>query len=116
MTYADYSFYTETYKGVLIPEADFDNLSQKATDYVSAHILVQIDEANLPTELKKCVCRIAEITFVDEHNLGQKLASESVGEYSRSFQGEKTQKSYEARCDFAMKLYLGKTGLLYKGL
>jgi len=37
MAYADYTFYTETYKGKSIPEADFDRLVTRSSSYLDRY-------------------------------------------------------------------------------
>lgn len=65
MAYADYDFYTESYYGNVVPEADFPRLAERASDFV---VLMTSDRlANgLPTDersqkrIKKAVCSLAE--------------------------------------------------------
>jgi hypothetical protein len=120
MAYADYDFYQNQYKGSVVPSSEFEELSERATEYVDSQILVNISDiytdypSVIPTELKKCVCRLCEIAYLEMNN--PKVASESVGSYSRSFENNGTSQSYESRLNFAMRVFLGKTGLLYKGI
>ena len=34
MAYVDYDFYTESYYGNVVPEADFDRLADRASDFI----------------------------------------------------------------------------------
>lgn len=65
MAYADYDFYTESYYGNVVPEADFDRLADRASDYIDTVTHGNLEDG-LPTErkslkrLKKAVCAVAE--------------------------------------------------------
>lgn len=65
MAYADYEFYTTSYLGSVVPEADFPRLAERASDFVD---LMTSDRLvnGLPTDersqkrIKKAVCSLAE--------------------------------------------------------
>lgn len=65
MAYVDYDFYTESYYGNVVPEADFDRLADRASDFIDTVTYGKLEDG-LPTErkslkrLKKAVCAVAE--------------------------------------------------------
>ena len=65
MAYADYVYYSEIYKGTL-SEADFERLSERASDYIDGRTNYVLKTADIPEELeervKKACCALAEIT------------------------------------------------------
>lgn len=65
MAYVDYDFYTESYYGNVVPEADFDRLADRASDFIDTVTYGNLEDG-LPTErkslnrLKKAVCAVAD--------------------------------------------------------
>jgi len=120
MAYTDYNFYENSYKGTVVPSSDFDELSERATDYLRGRILVQNldDGVDISTfdEVKRCICRLVELAYIDAKNLDIKVSSETVGGYSRSFQNGDISRDLESRYDFAVRIYLGQTGFLFRGI
>jgi len=101
MAYADYTFYTDTYKGNSIPEADFDRLILRASSYIDRIYNGTIE--TVTDNIKMAACAVAEAWQTNEQ--GGDVVSQSVGSsWSKSFQ--KT-KSDDARLLEAAKLYLG---------
>lgn len=138
--YADYSFYTGTFYGTAIKEADFPRFASRASDFLDYYTRGKAaaveDEATL-TALAKACCAVAEQIQADEtaKALGLKatqtalasstpeLKSETVGSYSV---GYATASDYvrsgsggvrEVRAAYAAvaQEYLATTGLLYRG-
>lgn len=123
MIYADYNFYLMDYKGTVIPDAvTYDEVSVDASAYIDylTHNRIKVDE--LPTwvieKVKMAACAVAEIYFKQRKDEdGGKVASESVGNHSKSF--AVVQVGYEQRTHQKLsraKMYLHGTGLLYGGL
>ncbi len=101
MAYADYSYYTGTYKGNSIPEADFDRLITRASSYLDK-VAEDLDSSS--TSVMMAACAVAEAWQKNEQ--GGELASQSVGPWSRSYQ-TKEVKSDSDRLFEAAQLYLG---------
>lgn len=65
MAYADYDFYTESYYGNVVPEADFPRVAERASDFVDLMTSDRLVDG-LPTNkrsqkrIKKAVCSLAE--------------------------------------------------------
>lgn len=68
MAYADYDFYTESYYGNVVPEADFDRLAARASDFIDTLTFNNLVDG-LPADkrsqkrIKKAVCSLAELMY-----------------------------------------------------
>jgi len=66
--YADYSFYTGTYYGDIVPEADFPRLCTRASDYLDSITFDRLTEG-LPTnersaeKIQKAVCAMCDALY-----------------------------------------------------
>ena len=99
MAYAEYAFYTGTYKGKSIPEADFDRLITRANSYLDRMGVNLVPES---TNAQMAACAVAEAWQTNEQ--GGDVVSQSVGPWSKSFQKE--TKSDDDRLFEAAQLYL----------
>ncbi len=97
----DYTFYTETYYGNQITEADFPRLISRASAYLNS--ICDIDNTSEETA-KMALCAVAEAWQTNEQ--GGDVVSQSVGSWSKSY-AEKKSKTDEQRLNDAAKLYLG---------
>lgn len=98
----NYTFYTETYYGNQIPEADFPRLISRASAYLTGLCSnVDIPEENH----KKAICAVAEAWQTNEQ--GGDVISQSVGSWSKSY-ADKKNKTDEQRLSEAANLYIGK--------
>jgi hypothetical protein len=81
MAYADYEFYTTSYFGSVVPEADFPRLAERASDFVDAMTFDRLVDG-LPTNersqkrIKKAVCSLAELMYQIE--LAEKNAANAA--------------------------------------
>ncbi len=104
MAYANYEYYTGTYKGSTIPSADFDRLATRASSFldrvVSSNELTNIVNTD---KVKMATCAIAEAWLINEQ--GGDITNQTVGSWSKSF--NKATKTDEGRLMEAAKLYLG---------
>lgn len=81
MAYADYEFYTTSYFGSVVPEADFPRLAEKASDFVDLMTSDRLVDG-LPTNersqkrIKKAVCSLAELMYQIE--LAEKNATNAA--------------------------------------
>lgn len=68
MAYADYEFYTTSYFGSVVPDADFPRLAERASDFVDLMTSNRLVDG-LPTDersqkrIKKAVCSLAELMY-----------------------------------------------------
>ncbi len=113
MPYADYTYYTDIYKGAM-PEEDFDRLSRRASAYIDQVTFGRagrIHPEAVQEKVKDACCAVADILLKKEQ--GGELASQTVGPWTKHYAGSgKTldQQQYDAAL-----LYLGMTGLMYRG-
>lgn len=81
MAYADYEFYTTSYFGSVVPEADFPRLAEKASDFVDLMTSDRLVDG-LPTNersqkrIKKAVCSLTELMYQIE--LAEKNATNAA--------------------------------------
>ena len=106
MAYADYDYYSKTYKGTL-SKADFERLSERASDYIDGKTNYILKTAGISPDMeervKKACCALAEIIRGNES--GGAKVSEKVGDYSVSFAAN-TSRTAEQKLDDALMLYL----------
>lgn len=113
MAYADYAYYTGTYKGKVIPSSAFDTLAMRATAYLD---MISYGEttaqlADYTDAIKNAMCAVAEDMLLNPET-GRGITSESVAGNSVSYDNAK-----RSGLRFqAAKLYLWNTGLLYSGV
>lgn len=108
MAYADYAFYTATYLGKAIIEADFNRLVTRASSYLDNITQGRASSYSADNAVKMAACAVADAWLVNER--GGDLQSQSVGSWSKSYAVK--AKSADSRLYDAAKLYLGSTGLL----
>lgn len=108
MAYADYDFYTISYKGTAIPSAvPFERAEVKAEAFINQITYGRITEAT--DDVKKAVCAVCDVIFTYEGREG--ISSENNDGYSVNY--EKT--NVRLKMLDAAKLFL-PAQLLYRGL
>lgn len=136
MAYADYEYYTDTYLGKAIQEADFPRLSLRASSFLDYYTQGRAAKNSGLDALKMACCAIAEqYQAIDAAQaLAQKalsasmdssgeLQSQSVGSWSKTYRsgGDSAQQALasaqaaQASLAAIAQQYLGATGLLYQG-
>lgn len=81
MAYADYEFYTTSYFGSVVSEADFPRLAERASDFIDIMTFDRLVDG-LPTNersqkrIKKAVCSLAELMYQIE--LAEKNAANAA--------------------------------------
>lgn len=116
-SYAGYDYYTDTFGGTLISSTEFYRLSREASAFVNAVTFGRaedVTDADLLDKIKMAVCAAADLLLSQEKN-GGVIQSETVGSHSVSY-AQAQQRSAEAQLTQAVKLWLGQTGLMYRGL
>lgn len=114
--YADYAYYTDTYKGAVLDAASFDTYARKATQKIFLHTFGRISDDNIPNEAKMCCCELAEEMYKHDKGDVSNIASEKVGEYSVSYvDKEKAETQHRGKCKEIIYNWLINTGLLYRG-
>ena len=109
-----YNFYTDTYGGTDISEADWKRLSQKAEQRLRCCTFGRLPEewsAEPWAARADCaVCEIAEQISAAEKRNGK--ASENTDGYSVSYE---SSAGSDQQIQSIAQVYLGDTGLLYLG-
>ena len=116
VNYADFDYYTNTYKGAVLDTASFDTYARKATQNIILHTFGRIPENNVPEAAKMCCCELAEEMYKHDKGDVGNIASEKVGERSVSFvDKEKAEAIFWGKCTSIIYNWLATTGLLYRG-
>lgn len=115
MAYATYEYYTDQYFGVM-PEGDFKRLSRQASAYLDQVTLGRLDAiVSEGNAVKDACCAVADAYYLNEHGGG--IASETNDGISVDYvAGVSNTKTDGQRLYEAAALYLGRTGLLYRGV
>lgn len=131
----DYNYYTNTFKGDLVPQDKFDKLSQISESEVMASILGK-DYTGFETNVKNAICEIIEVFYnqelIKEKYIGtitgseSVITSEKVGDYSRNFGNasskdlqdilKKEEQEANIKIGDILRRNLLLTGLLYCGI
>lgn len=81
MAYADYEFYTTSYFGSVVPEADFPRLAERASNFIDTMTFDRLADGLPENErsqkrIKKAVCSLAETMYQIE--LAEKNATNAA--------------------------------------
>jgi hypothetical protein len=118
--YADFEYYTDEYKGKLIPSSDFDTYASRASEYIDAHTAGKASKHADNPNVKRCECAIAEALFENHEADGKKntqKTSEKVGDYSVTYATQVlTAEQLTEKIATIIYRFLWATGLLYRGL
>lgn len=118
MSYIDYQFYTNTFKGVSLDEGTFNSLVDRANDFIDIATNYRITNfedlhLNIQLRVKKAVAAQVEHMHLNggiEDMQTDDVFSVSIGSFS--FSSNQTSKTIS---DMS-KRYLLATGLLYRGV
>lgn len=116
MLIADYKFYTDTYHGKMSQE-DYDRLTVYAAAYLDELTMGRINEdlpAAVMTKANLALCAVADAYRLQEQGGG--VASETNDGVSVTYVAGSQVKSEGRRLYEAAALFLGPTGLLYRGV
>ena len=121
--YADYSFYTNNFCGKVIPAAEFDYYAIKASKYIDSVTFDRITPDLVSEDVRMACCDVAEIYYTVAGSSANAalsgIASESVGDHSVTYvttSNSETAKIPDKKLYDAVKLWLGNTGLMYRGV
>lgn len=120
--FADHAFYVTDYlcgrEAVISASAAFGYYAMQATSLIKQYTLDNVDENDIPDEVKMCCCELAENIFkAEQESAAQGVSSESVGGWSRSYESTEARRQNADRAvhDIVYK-WLSGTGLLYRGV
>lgn len=122
-SYCDSEYYLETYGGTIVPQDKLDTWLLLASNKIRMSILNR-DITGFEELVKKCTCNIADTLYSQDTKRKETISSgsitsESVGDYSRTFGNTTTSELKDSNNSAildVLELYLGCTGLLYRGL
>ena len=118
MAYADFTYYSATYLGTTIAEADFPRLALRASAVIDQITFgrAATDTTNT-TAIKNAMCAVAEeIQTQDAAGNVDGITSESQGRYSVSYGSNSSKtKSNQSKLEDAAKVWLANTFLLFGG-
>lgn len=111
---ADYDFYKNTYKGIVIADANsFGYFGERASDELALYSSRSIfnEDVTAKEQLKKCACRIADILYSTTNggkSIGKSVTSESIAGYYSVSYAQATDAQAKSQINTAIKLYIGK--------
>lgn len=112
MAYADFDFYKNEYKGILIKnDGEYAYFGERAGDELAPFANRVPDTVEGQTALKRCACRIADILYGDfkqSKNGVSKLSSESVAGYYSVSYATPDSVAIKSMIKNAIVLYLGR--------
>ena len=106
MIYADFSYYRDTYCGEMA-EGDFKRLSRQASAYldsVTFDRIPSVTDEKIMEKVKDACCAVTDVLLQKEQRDGISVTYTTEGSTDE-------QRLYQAAV-----LYLGNTGLLYRGV
>lgn len=117
MLTADYKFYTETYHGKM-EQAEFDRMAVLSSAYLDELTMGRTSgtlTADVEERAKLAFCSVADVYLLNEQGGG--IASETNDGVSVTYvAGISNSKTEGRRLYEAAALFLGPTGLLYRGV
>lgn len=134
--YADYSYYTGEYGGILIPQADWNYISGKAGDQIDSMTFGRLHEGvpeSFVAQVRRCCCELAELIYTAvvlpmragaENGTGQLISTETNSTYSVTYRNTSVISAMngggstetDQLMNEVIEKHLGSTGLLYKGV
>lgn len=117
LQYADYDYYINDYLHgqEAMSKDSFDFYAVKATKVIERYTFGCVE--TVTDDIKSCCCELAENMQAETKSAEHSgVTSEKVGDYSVSYAAsadERTERS--AECRRILRLWLGNTGLLYRG-
>lgn len=116
MGYATFEYYRDSFGGTIIKDAEtFASVSTEANAYIDLITRGKVEEVT--DAVKNATCAVAEVICKQAQDEEATVASESVGNHSKSYTVSKKSDAEREREKFRKAaLYLSMTGLLYRGL
>lgn len=117
---ADYSFYSDSWEGTLIPSQEFNSYAKKAEHLINYIVNGGIKEVTV--QVQNAVCAAAEAAYELRQsvaNIPQGIKSENTDGYSVTYKDYNADElaDREKKAMFkAIRQELSGTGLLYQGV
>lgn len=115
MPYVDNTFYTNTYKGTLVPSSLFNTYSMRASYRIQLMTLGKSDDYKTSNNVKYATCSLLDFYYKEDNGIYDKT-SESVDGYSISYDSTNKGKTKEEREHDLVFTYLGSTGIMTSSL
>ena len=120
LIYADEDYYKKEYlqgKAAVITAA-FPYYSREASQVIKKYVFDNIDDEDIPEEVKMCCCEIAELAYKrDQSAQSDGVSSESVQGWSKSYEStESRRNAFDKAVRECIYNWLSSTGLLYRGI
>ena len=106
---ATYEYYTTTFYGTTIPQAEYNYFAERASDRIARYQPILPSSDGAQEALKKCACAISEVLYNNAKGskFGKQIASESVnGYYSVSYSTE-SETALKSKINAIIRDYLG---------
>lgn len=135
MSYADFKYYQDDFKGTLIKDEDvFRTIAERSSEFIDTVTFDRLADEELfnryKIKIQKCCCALSELLFrrcsadklLDDENAVE--TSETIGAYSVHFANpyDYVKEISLPDSDFRKILrstalqYLGNTGLMFRGV
>lgn len=115
MAYVDYEYYSETFLGDVIAQADFPKFAKRASDFIDeitfGRAAVETNE-DIIGKIKDATCAVAEFLSQQPKDFGI-VESEKVGDVSMTYRVASAVKKLQHAI---AAQYLAGTGIMYGGL
>ena len=119
MAYVDFTYYSTSFGGTTIPEADFLKLERQARTFLNNITFNRLtgESAIITNEVKDCICEMMECKY-NLDNSENTIASETVDSHSVTYAVDKNaiEETEQQKLYRIAKLYLSNTNLLYRGV
>lgn len=112
--YVDYEYYSKTFLGTAIPDAEFPRHEKMAEAFLHRITFDRVKRLpEIPTEVKDAICAMAEC-YYQQGKKTPGVKSENIDGYSVSY-GDTDTSSNNVEMIQTASTYLSNTGLLFRG-
>lgn len=115
----DYTYYTDTYNGQTMDQAEFDKWNQRAEDDIFNNSIMDVEDLETweVTPVKNAICAQIEYYFFNGDTYNDIASdSETIGKYSRSGGGSSSNGGASQALSPRCRQYLSKTNVLCRVL
>lgn len=125
IAYADLTFYTDEFLGVVIPAGEFPRLALRASEVIdqvtfdrARAIVAAGTDADLIERIQRATCAVAErMQELTISGTAAGIQSESLGNHSVTYvAGSSATLTQDEQYRATARTYLGSTGLMYRGV
>jgi hypothetical protein len=116
VVYANFEYYKGAYCGEMA-EKDYDRLSRQASaylDFITYDRIKKVTDETIMEKVKDACCAVADTLLLNEQGGG--IAAETNDGVSVTYVNGTGSKTDEQRLYGTALIYLGHTGLMYRGV